>query len=123
MSKARDTRRHHANRLGRSISELDQQFGWHLDHLAHDAEHAYENQCPMCREAFKTMGHGPTDITLDITDPTRDPFYLINTRWICQTCNRKKSCTPPEEWAESVLAAEEWKRRRKIGPAQPNLFD
>lgn len=122
LQKARDTRRRHAPRLGRSIQELEHQFAWQLDQMAHDAAHAYENQCPGCRKPFLTMGHGLGDITLDITDPTRDPFYVTNARWICQTCNRQKSKTPPDEWAELLIGWARWEQQQIIGPLQRTLF-
>ena len=126
--KVRDTLRRHAVKfikLGKADSRVDfsDKFGWNIDDMTHDLEHAYENGCTYCRRLFKTMGHGLSDITLDITDPRQDPFYSTNTRWICSTCNREKSRTPPDLWAAKLIEwakYEAWKiahkNRRYLGP-------
>jgi hypothetical protein len=120
--KAGSTRRHHARRLKVSIPILEQQYGWELAQMAHEAGHAYENNCPGCRKSFKGMRHGLGDITLDIIDRAKDPFYVTNTRWICMTCNREKARTPPEEWAETLIGWRIFERRQKVGPAQRRLL-
>jgi 5-methylcytosine-specific restriction endonuclease McrA len=97
-AKARDTLRRHSRRLGISVIELERKFGWAVDRIVHDMRHAYENTCAYCWEAYEAMGHGHADVTLDIVDPTREPFYRSNVRMCCQTCNREKSRMSPERW-------------------------
>jgi hypothetical protein len=71
------------------------------------------------------MPHGLGDVTLDIVDPANEPFYKTNVRWVCATCNRAKSRTPPDEWAEKLAAWEEWRRiqeARRIDPWHGTMF-
>jgi hypothetical protein len=111
-TKIRDTIRRHARRLGLTTDGLITEFGWQFEKLLHDAKHAYANGCPFCRVAFSGMGHGPADITLDVTDPTAPPYYAVNTKWCCATCNgaRKLAC-----W-------DKWEVVRALGLLQPRLF-
>jgi 5-methylcytosine-specific restriction endonuclease McrA len=97
--KARDTIRRHAMRLGKTRVELVTRYGWDPDRLAHDAEFQYSNGCNYCGSQYRDMGHGLTDISLDIVDPRSEPYYRTNTKWCCQTCNRKKSDRGPD-WFE-----------------------
>jgi hypothetical protein len=41
------------------------------------------------------MEHGLADVTLDIIHPELPPYYGINTRWVCMTCNRAKQAMNP----------------------------
>jgi DNA-directed RNA polymerase subunit RPC12/RpoP len=89
--------------------------------MIHDAQHSYDNSCTYCGHMFKDMGHGLADITLDIVDPSQPPYYAVNVRWVCATCNREKSRTPPALWGARRACWELWTRRTKH-PIQPNLF-
>lgn len=126
--KARDTIRRHARRFMaagviKAERDLSERFGWDAAKLAHDAEHAYQNGCPYCAAAFKGMGHGLADIQLDIVDPKRPPFYNLNTRWACQTCNRRKSNTPPEVFGELMAAYRQWAELQKKREAGDGFSD
>lgn len=76
--------------------------------MIHDLNHTYDNWCMGCDGVFKEMGHGLSDITLDIIDPRLPPYYQ-NTRWICSTCNRAKGRTPPEQWGALTAYIKRWK--------------
>ncbi len=105
--KACATISHHARKFGIPSPELQAKFGWDVGQMAHDAEHAHGNGCHYCSVPFSSMGNGMADISLDIIDRDRQPFYRTNTRWACLTCNRQKSTLPPEIFA---LRQIEWKR-------------
>jgi len=111
--KARDCFRRHADRfctqgLANDRPAFADRFGWRIDRMVHDLEHTYDNWC-QCGAKFKEMGHGLSDITLDICDPRLLPYYSSNTRWICSTCNRKKARTPPEEWGAQIVYEQQWR--------------
>jgi hypothetical protein len=92
--------------------------------MAQEAKEVYQTKCRGCRKPFTGMLHGMSDISLDITDPKREPFYLTNTRWICQTCNRQKGRTPPEQWAALRIGWDLWEQQQTHGPLQKSLpFD
>lgn len=69
------------------------------------------------------MGHGLADITLDIQDPYRLPFYCTNTRWCCQDCNRDKGDMTPDEFEADRQIRNLWERSKREGPEQGMLFD
>jgi hypothetical protein len=117
--KIRDTMRHHSKALQIPASQLLGSYGWNLDRMEHDARHAYENSCPYCRVPFVTMGHGLNDITLDIHDPTvAAPYYSTNTRWICLSCNKHKSRTPPTLWARRRIYHDQYQAWQDAGGAR-----
>jgi 5-methylcytosine-specific restriction endonuclease McrA len=121
--KVRGTIRRHARKLGIAAQTLEVKFGWNIQRLVRDAQRAYEHTCAYCDEKFAGMGHGLGDITLDIVNPKEPPFYLTNVRWICMTCNRQKSRTPPATWAAKRAWWEVWKNRPKPNrPVQTKLF-
>jgi hypothetical protein len=64
--KARDVIRRHALRLGFTKEELIYFYGWEPARLAHDAEFQYANGCNYCGGQYAAMGHGLSDISLDI---------------------------------------------------------
>ena len=109
-AKARDTIRRHATRLNIDKAELIGRYGWDPKRLAHEAEYQYGNGCSYCFEPYLSMGHGLSDITLDIQDPAKPPSYRLNTKWCCQTCNRKKGRMTPEEFE---LDRQMWAARRE----------
>ncbi len=128
--KARGTIRRHAAKyikLGyaSSIEDFSSKFGWKIEKIAHDLQHAYDNQC-RCGESYKDMGNGFRDVTLDITDPRQPPYYT-NTGPLCSTCNTKKHKTPPAEWGARMVGWDLWKQNQekiKNGlMASPQLFE
>jgi hypothetical protein len=128
VPKARNTLRSHYERYVKTSGEaitreqFASRFGWDPAKLAHDIEHAAKNGCPYCRKPFAGMGHGLADITLDIIDPGRLPYYATNTKWACSTCNKAKQRTAPEDWAQQLVCWDQWENR----PAEdwkPTLFD
>lgn len=115
--KARDTLRRHTKKFIRlgiatNMAEFVEQFGWNVERIARDFQRAYESRCGYCDRPFGDMGHGLSDITLDIVNPDEPPFYTTNTRLVCQTCNRQKGCTPPHLWAQKLLCWAKWKVRQ-----------
>jgi hypothetical protein len=105
-------------KLSREI--LEQQYCWQLERMVYEAQHAYANGCSYCAKAFRDMGHGLMDLTLDIVEPLNPPYYATNVRWVCSTCNREKSRTPAATWGAKRAAWEAWKRRRRV-PVQRKL--
>lgn len=120
-AKIRDTIRRHAVRLNLTVRQLQQEFGWTIDRMVHEAQHAYANGCQYCGERFADMGHGLHDLTLDIVNREDPPYYITNTRWVCQTCNRQKSKTAAKDWSAKRAAWEIWRRLPKV-PRQLKLF-
>lgn len=94
----------------RTQKEFADRFGWDVDQMAHDIEHAHQNGCPYCRESFSSMAHGLADVSFDVIDPERQPYYRTNVRPCCLTCNREKARTPPELWGAKLQAWERWRR-------------
>jgi hypothetical protein len=119
--KIRDTIRRHAARLNLTVTQLQQEFGWTVDRMMHEAQHAYANGCSYCGASFAAMGHGLHDLTLDIVNPQDPPYYITNTRWVCQTCNRQKSKTSAKDWSAKRAAWDVWRRLPKL-PRQLKLF-
>ena len=111
-SKARDTIRRHGQKWGMSPSEFADRFGWTIDAVAHEMEHAWGNGCIHCRVSYSDMKNGLWDMTVDIEDPDADPFWGANTRIVCATCNREKSTTPKHEWGAIAHYRRMWMKRR-----------
>ena len=118
-AKARDTIRRHAVRLSVDKSDLIGRYGWEPARMAHEVEHAYKNGCNYCGGRFADMGHGLADITLDVIDRDRPPYYRTNTKWCCQTCNRKKGTLTPDEFEADRQMWAEWQRIRDLAEADP----
>jgi hypothetical protein len=116
--------RRHAVRFGIPKDDLVARYGWEPKRLAHDAEFQYGNGCNYCGHQYKAMGHGLADITLDVVDRDKPPYYRTNTRWCCQTCNRKKGAMAPEDFELDRQVYETWKQARRA-PAEERglLFD
>ena len=72
-------------------------------HILHDLETIASIETP-----YDKMGHGMSDITLDIVRPTHPPYYHDNVRWCCQTCNSEKGKLPSELWARRLIAWKEY---------------
>jgi len=101
------------------VQILTDDYGWVFDRMLHEAQHVYANGCQYCGEPFAAMGHGLTDLTLDIFDPVLPPYYPANIRWVCATCNREKSRTPPNQWAAKLACWAKWEHQ----PAKPHWSD
>ena len=115
--KARDTLNRHADRfiergLASSRPDFAERFGWDIDRMAHEAEHAYGNGCTYCGHGYLSMGHGFADITLDIVDREAPPYYATNTTWCCSTCNRDKGRTPIHLWGAKLVAWSKWRQHQ-----------
>lgn len=114
--------RRHATRFGIDRDELVTVFGWDPQRLAHDAEHQYTNWCSYCDKPYAGMGHGLSDITIDIQDRARPPYYRTNTKWCCQTCNRRKGVMTPEAFEADRQMWRLWARSASEPPEQGMLF-
>lgn len=117
--KARDTIRRHAERFSIPQDRLTGQYGWEASLLAHEAEHAYGNGCSYCNHPYLEMGHGLADITLDIIDRGKPPYYRTNTKWCCQTCNRKKGVMTPEQFELDRQVFGVWSEQRGQATGNP----
>jgi hypothetical protein len=120
--KARDVLRRHAPRLGIEKNDLITVYGWDPQTIAHDAEHQYTGRCNYCNKRYAEMGRGLGDITLDIQDRNRGPYYRTNTKWCCQGCNRKKGVLSPEEFKADLQIWDLWERSKDDPPEQGMLF-
>jgi hypothetical protein len=112
--------------LIQSKRELIEKYGWNVAEMAHDIEHAFKNGCPECRELFGTMPNGLADVTLDIVDPKQPPYYGVNTRWFCMTCNRIKGQMSSEQWGAEGRWRREWRKqqeRLRRNPMVGTLFE
>jgi hypothetical protein len=86
--------------------------------MAVDAAQAYAGTCPYCYASFEAMGHGLQDLTLDVVDPGRPPYYRTNTRWVCQTCNRKKGALSPADFESDREVFERWELGRRASASE-----
>jgi len=121
IQKARDTRRRHAERLDIATAVLEAKYGWTLERLVHDAKHHWENGCVDCGIAFQKMpGMGLSELTLDITNPREPPYYGINTRWICNGCNRRKGRKSPDRYGAELQARH--RRKPRLTEPDPQLL-
>lgn len=129
LIKARGTIKHHAQKWAKaedpkqrwvsSAAELIDRFLWNETRIAHDMEHAWQNGCADCEQKFQSMPGGLHDLTLDIIDRDAPPYYGTNTRFVCTTCNRKKSKTPPNLWGAMKAGWARWNKRQEWLAAQP----
>jgi hypothetical protein len=117
--KAHNVIRRHAERLKIGKEELLTVYGWDPQILAEDAEHEYAGRCRYCREPYI----GLADITLDIQDRRRKPYYCTNTRWCCQGCNRDKGVMTPEEFEAMRQIRALWMQPKSDPPEQLMLFE
>lgn len=121
-TKARDTIRLHVRRLGVPKQDLITVYGWDPKTLAHEAEFQYGNGCSYCGHPYREMGHGPSDITLDIIDHRQPPYYRTNTKWCCQTCNRKKGDRGPEFFELDRQVYETWSRTQTLTATERGML-
>jgi len=112
-TKARNTIKHHGKKLGLTPAEMADRFLWTVDRIAHDMEHAWQNGCNDCGDLFQKMPNGLHDLTVDIREPSDPPHWGSNTRFVCTTCNRKKSRTPAKLWGAMRAAWARWRKRQE----------
>lgn len=109
-----------------SLEEFINKYGWFAERVAHDMKHAHSNGCPYCEKPFAQMLHGLQDLTLDIIDPEKEPYYTTNVKVVCHTCNMAKQRTPPDKWAQYLLYHKDWERRQariRTDPLLGTLFE
>lgn len=94
--KATDTRVKHARMLGMKSSLLRTYYKWDTDSMAIDIMKC--KKCPFCQKLYREL----RDITLDIKNPTNEPFYRENTQWICGICNSKKRCSNQDQYKHQL---------------------
>jgi hypothetical protein len=127
LRKSRQTIQHHAEKYGMSRSEFSAQYGWDARRLAHDIKHALENTCRYCWTPYSEMGHGLDDLTFDIIDRSKPPYYHTNVSVCCRTCNTEKAKMPPDLWSRRLLGWRQWRSwmdGMKVNPLQGlPLFD
>ena len=111
LTKARDTLKNHAKNYDLSPEAFGARYGWDVERIAHDLEHAYANTCCYCWNPYAEMGHGLADVTLDIEDPD-DPPYYANTTPCCITCNRAKARLTKDQWARRLQGWRLWRQAR-----------
>jgi hypothetical protein len=98
--------------VGRDITpeEMRRDYLYDIDVLVHDMEHALQNGCWWCGDSYELMGHGPTDITLDVDDPKLHrenrtvPVYGHDARLCCRTCNSKKRDLTRDQWRQVCVS-------------------
>jgi hypothetical protein len=127
LTKAQTTLRFHAGRAVKNglitiPAEFGRRYGWEPKRMAHDIEHIFENTCPYCEQPFAEMPHGLADVSVDIIDTSREPYYHSNTKWCCVTCNREKQDLSPEEWAIKLRAWRKWRANHGRPFNQDSLF-
>jgi hypothetical protein len=98
IAKAQSTIAHHAKKYKMRIPTFRERYGWTIERVAHDLQHAYDNTCPYCWRPYQEMKHGLADVTLDVLYPDKPPQYRTNIRACCRTCNTEKSTMDPEKW-------------------------
>jgi hypothetical protein len=119
LVKGRSLLRRHSEGLKISRDELVTVYGWDPRILAQDAEHQYAGRCNYCREPYL----GLADITLDILDRRRKPYYRMNTKWCCQDCNRDKGVMTPEEFEARRQIRALWTQSKTDPSEQLTLFE
>lgn len=119
LQKIRDTIRRHARKLGVTRDRLMHHYGWTVEKLRQDALDHYERKgCGYCDKAF-LKGATMNDLTLDIVDPTAEPFYTFNVKWICNACNRMKQLASPVVFAIRLAMWKRWHARQAALKAMP----
>jgi hypothetical protein len=127
IRKARNSLLHHAEKYEMQPQRFAKKYGWNIERMAHDFLHAHDNTCVYCWTPYGEMGHGLDDITIDIVDVEKEPYYHTNVQRCCRTCNSEKSTLPPEIWARRLIEWREWRDWMEAMKAQPlyglPLFD
>lgn len=111
-AKARDAIRRHAAKYNMPTTDFATRFGWAANIVFHGFEHAYLNGCAYCHRLFGSMGHGLSDITIDICNRNDEPHFETNTKFCCQTCNREKGSMPPHLWARKLRCWEQYEQNK-----------
>jgi hypothetical protein len=107
--KAQNTLRAHAEKYGMRTDVFARKYGWHIDRMVYNILHDHDNTCVYCWFPYGEMGHGLDDLTFDVIDPEKEPFYQTNVQRCCRTCNQEKASLPPELWARRLI---EWREYR-----------
>lgn len=128
--KANNAIRSHAEKFIRmnavaSLQEFRDHYGWSTNGLAADLGHALTRPCRYCdRPPAEAFINGLADLTVDIIDPRKEPYYRTNTLICCRTCNLEKSRTPPEQWENHRQSWREAERYAQSSPFDRGvLFD
>lgn len=119
--KAQSTIRHHARRFaekwGISATEARERlvniYGWDTDLIESQMRMHWKNGCEWCDQSFQNIEHNPDGLgglTLDIKDPSSEPYFKSNTRFACKTCNRGKQRTHPVVFE---ICLREWKKENQ----------
>ncbi len=121
LEKARRALSHHVKSLKRTSDELINIFGWDVKKMARDAKHAFLNTCDYCGTKYADMVHGMAEITLDIVNIKSAPFYNINTKWVCNSCNGRKQKMSTGEWGRYLQYVTAWKAQQRKLEKNPLL--
>lgn len=92
--------------------DLIDRFGWSINRLQHDINHAYNNGCSYCGTLYKSMEHGLRDLTLDIVNREAAPYYGTNTHLCCATCNSMKGQRSPSAFGLHLAMVKRWKEAK-----------
>ena len=117
--KAYDATRRHAEKYKMPMKEFQEEYGWDVKKIAHEMKHAWENGCGDCDEPYQGMENGLRELTLDILDPTKEPYYRTNVRIICNGCNQRKSSMSPERYERFIKYGKKWKRNQTVKRENP----
>jgi hypothetical protein len=112
--KAENTTSKHAKKFGLAVSILRSELGW--NRLAADMRSAYQQCCPECNHPYQSLD----DLTIDISNPERDPFYPENASLMCRTCNTSKAKTPRHLYDARKRFDRKWQQRKAERDAMPH---
>ena len=118
--------RRHADkyiRIGdvQSRAEFMNEYRFNLDRVEGSLKETFADGTGRCEACHYTYTSLP-DVTLDIHDRARRPFFEINTKWLCAECNSEKSHSNPDEWGAIVWSWDEWTRTTHAGPRQATFL-
>jgi len=114
--KAMTAIRNHAKKYKVDIKTFKRLYGWDVNKLANLMKHAFESTCNECDKPFSEMDHGLGALTVDIIDPQQEPYFPINVRYICKTCNREKWKHGIEIWGIIQKNYRKWRLIRDKKP-------
>jgi len=78
--------------------------------MAEDLQFMEQGKCTDCRHKF----NGRADLSFDITDRDQPPYYSVNVRIICLTCNRRKGKMAKTEYGAFMADQDPWEERMRI---------